>query len=155
PIQVAGGTYPLTISWNNPKEHAVLVLRSPEGKVKSYPLTGTGTVILPDEESAQGMKLVLNAESMKEVPKEFALHQNYPNPFNPSTQIRYDVPKSTHVSLIVYNLLGVEILRLVDEVKDAGEYAVEFNAAKFASGVYFYRLEAGDIVFTKKLMLVR
>jgi len=157
PIQVDGGKYPLTLSWDisSGKENGTLVVRSPEGKQKRYPLEGSGSVTFPDEESAQGIKLVLNSESKKELPKEFALFQNYPNPFNPSTQIRFDLPKNSHVSLIIYNLLGVEVQRLVDEERDAGAYAVEFDATKFASGVYFYRLEAGEISFTKKLMLVR
>ena len=157
PIQVVGGKYPITISWDVPVVplNSALLLRSTERIQKQYPIVKSSNIVIPTEESMAGLKLVLTQETTKELPKEFALYQNYPNPFNPTTQIRYDVPKSSHVSLKVYNLLGEELVALVDEEKETGTYSVEFDAVKFATGVYFYRFQAGDIVFTKKLMLVR
>jgi hypothetical protein len=99
------------------------------------------------------------------VPQEFALFQNYPNPFNPSTRIQYSLEKATQVSLKVYNLLGHEVATLVNGRQQAGSYTVPFsaiggsasggNTSTFASGVYFYRLEAGSFVSTKKLILMK
>jgi len=89
------------------------------------------------------------------VPDEFALSQNYPNPFNPSTTIRYELPHASRVSLKVYNTLGQEVATLVNETKSAGVYTVQFDAANLASGVYFYRLQAGDFVEVMKLVLLR
>lgn len=89
------------------------------------------------------------------IPLEFSLKQNYPNPFNPSTVIEYSVPYQSDVKLVVYNLLGQEVLTLVDEVKPAGNYKVSFDASKFNSGVYFYRLEAGSFTETRKMVLIK
>jgi hypothetical protein len=89
------------------------------------------------------------------IPTVFALHQNFPNPFNPSTTIRYDVPHSSHVSLVVYNMLGQEVATLVESEQGAGYQEVRFDATSLASGVYFYRLQAEDFIQTMKLMLLK
>jgi hypothetical protein len=97
------------------------------------------------------------------LPNGFVLCQNYPNPFNPSTKIRFVVPsvipsgtKQSHlVTLKVYDVLGNEIATLVNEVKSAGEYEVEFNASSLTSGVYFYQLKAGEFIQTKKMILLK
>jgi hypothetical protein len=93
-------------------------------------------------------------------PQELALLQNYPNPFNPVTWIQYSLEKAVQVSLKVYNLLGFEVATLVNSRQEAGSYSVPFsviseNNSTFASGVYFYRLEAGSFVSTKKLVLMK
>ncbi len=90
-----------------------------------------------------------------EVPQSFALEQNYPNPFNPSTTISYTIPKSGRVTLKVYSVLGSEVAVLHDGYQSAGTHSVQFNAADLPSGVYFYRLEAGDQSSTKKLLLLK
>ena len=89
------------------------------------------------------------------IPKVFALMQNYPNPFNPTTTIQYALPKSSNVEIKVYDLVGREVTTLVNEFKQAGYYSAEFNANNFASGVYFYRIKAGDFTDTKKMLLVK
>jgi hypothetical protein len=88
-------------------------------------------------------------------PQAFALIQNYPNPFNPSTRIQYSLEKAGVVSLKVYNVLGLEVATLVNGHQEAGSYAVSFNALGLSSGVYFYRLEAGSLNSTKKLILMK
>ncbi len=88
------------------------------------------------------------------IPKEYNLHQNYPNPFNPSTVIVYSIPKSGFVSLKVCDILGRVVATLVDEIKPAGTYRVTWDAGEMPSGVYFYRLVAGNFTETKKLLLL-
>jgi hypothetical protein len=89
----------------------------------------------------------------------FALSQNYPNPFNPSTMISYQLAVNSHVTLKVYNVLGQEVATLVNDRQEAGSYTVSFNTSKgtlsLSSGVYFYRLNAGSFVSTKKLILMK
>jgi len=91
----------------------------------------------------------------KQNPKDFVLYQNYPNPFNPSTKIKFTVPVSGQVSLIVYNSLGQEIKTLISEEKNIGNYEVSFDASNLPSGIYFYRIQAGDFVETKKMLLLK
>ena len=81
--------------------------------------------------------------------------QNYPNPFNPSTTIVFDIPEEAKVSLKIYDALGSEVATIVDEKLEPGYYKYEWNAKRFASGVYFYRLTAGTFTSTKKLMLLK
>jgi len=89
------------------------------------------------------------------MPTEFELAQNYPNPFNPSTTIRYGIKEKSSVELILYDILGRQVVVLVNEEQDAGYYKIDFNAARLASGIYFYRLQAGSFVETKKMVLLR
>ncbi len=89
------------------------------------------------------------------LPKVFSLAQNYPNPFNPLTSIRYGVPEKSHVTMSVYNTLGQCVVLLVDEKQEAGYHEVTFDGSGLTSGVYFYRLQAGDFVQTKKLLLMK
>ena len=90
-----------------------------------------------------------------EAPIEYSLSQNYPNPFNPNTQIKYSIPKTSLVTLKIFNTLGEEIETLVNEEKTVGTYEVNLNAANLPSGVYFYRLQAGDFVQTRKMILLK
>jgi Secretion system C-terminal sorting domain len=89
------------------------------------------------------------------IPENFNLEQNYPNPFNPSTTIEYVVPQSSFVSIKVYDDLGREVTTLVNGEKSSGNYTVDFNASNLASGIYFYRMQAGSFVSTKKLILLK
>jgi hypothetical protein len=152
PLAVHSDAYPLTISW----------------KVKnaSYELTdGVGGRMFPaksmdDEGSMKISNSALNKFKVKltgdgQLPKEFALTQNYPNPFNPSTTIKYDLPIDSRVSLKLSNILGQEVVTLVNEEQKAGYKSVEWNASSMASGVYFYRLQAGEFVSSKKLLLLK
>jgi probable HAF family extracellular repeat protein len=91
----------------------------------------------------------------KSVPRSFALYQNYPNPFNPSTTIRYRLAQRSQVTLEAFNILGQHITTLVHETQEAGDHEVKFDGGNLASGVYFYRIHAGDFVQTKKLLLLR
>jgi hypothetical protein len=98
---------------------------------------------------------VEESDITEETPSNYILMQNYPNPFNPSTSIEYSVPISQYVSLKVYDILGNQVAELVNERKDAGRYEVNFNASNLSSGVYFYKITAGNHIETKKMMLIK
>lgn len=94
------------------------------------------------------------------LPVELALKQNYPNPFNPITSIEYSLPVSSRVRLVVFNMLGQEVVTLVDAVRSAGTYFAEWNGCdaagnRVASGLYLYRLQAGEAVQTRKMLLLK
>jgi hypothetical protein len=89
------------------------------------------------------------------IPNEFALTQNYPNPFNPSTVIEFALPRESFVTLEVYNLLGERVALLVEGKKSAGYYSESFNAQGLASGLYLYRLNAGEFLHVRKLLLLK
>jgi hypothetical protein len=105
---------------------------------------------------------VLDVEQIAGViPKEFTLFQNYPNPFNPSTTIRYDIPKSAHVTISIYDVLGRVVAKLVDEIQPASKYSVQWNPSALSSGTYFCRIEArsvdgsGNFTSVKKLLYMK
>jgi hypothetical protein len=99
--------------------------------------------------------VVGNKTASSEIPTVFSLAQNYPNPFNPVTAIKYTVPKQNLVKLVIYDIIGREVATLVNEVKQPGNYSVSFDASNFASGVYFYRMVAGDFTDVKKMVLIK
>lgn len=88
-------------------------------------------------------------------PDAFSLKQNYPNPLNPSTVISYQIATTSYVTLKVYNVLGEEVAALVDETEEPGEYSVRFDGSKLPSGVYFYRMNAGNFNAVEKLVLLK
>jgi len=89
------------------------------------------------------------------IPRSFKLYQNYPNPFNPSTMIRFDIASANNVSIVVYDILGREIAKLVNENLKPGSYETQWNASGLATGVYFYRLTAGDFTTIKKMVVLK
>jgi hypothetical protein len=152
PVVVQSDAYPLTISWR--VENA------------SYTLTDDlgGRVFKPKEMRGEGSTKITNSNLSRftvkltgdvQLPREFALWQNYPNPFNPSTTMKYDLPVDTRVRMKVFDILGQEVVTLVNEDQKAGYRSLEWNATNVASGVYFYRIEAGGFVASKKLLIVK
>ncbi|MCF8432363.1 MAG: T9SS type A sorting domain-containing protein, partial [Melioribacteraceae bacterium] len=89
------------------------------------------------------------------MPSDYELSQNYPNPFNPTTVIRYSIPEAAHVRVTVHNLIGEIVATLVDGEQSASFYEVSFDASKLSSGLYFYTIQAGKFVSTKKMMLMK
>ncbi len=146
-----------------------------DGLGRLYGITGSNDVITIDTTTAAGTLIgstgftnifalamrtdsvvVAMAESPRaSIPGSFSLAQNYPNPFNPSTTIRYELSSRSKVVLKIFNLLGQEVATLIDEEKEAGRYEVGWDASGFSSGIYFYRLKAGEFAGTKKLILAK
>jgi len=89
------------------------------------------------------------------IPKDYGLEQNYPNPFNPTTNINFSIPRKSHVKIVVYDVLGKAVDELVNLEMNAGIYKVDWDAAHYTSGVYFYRITAGDYTDTKRMILVK
>jgi hypothetical protein len=89
------------------------------------------------------------------IPHEVILYQNYPNPFNPYTTIRFDIPQTSLTSLKIYDLLGREVMMVLDELKTPGSYNVSINAVNLTSGMYFYRLKVGDSMFSRKFVVLK
>jgi hypothetical protein len=87
--------------------------------------------------------------------KKFELSQNYPNPFNPITTIRFNLPEAGNVKLTLFNILGQEIITLVNEFKESGVHTINFNASELNSGMYIYKIESGNFVQTRKMTLVK
>ncbi len=115
-------------------------------------LAGEGSLVIGDRSVTS---LILEARDRSRLPKNFELYQNYPNPFNPTTTIRFDVPRKSAVSLIVYNTLGEKVATLLENVTvDEGEQSVKLNSEKLSSGVYFYRLTAGEFTRVRKMLLI-
>ena len=89
------------------------------------------------------------------VPSEFALNQNYPNPFNPTTKISFAIPQESFVTIKIYDILGKEVSKIVNQTKQAGYYSFNFDASSLSSGMYFYKIEAGNFVQTKRMLLMK
>ena len=89
------------------------------------------------------------------IPTEYKLDQNYPNPFNPTTKITYQLPEKSIVTLKVYDILGKEIVELVNETREAGNHEVIFNVNNLSSGIYYYQIKAGDFIQSKKMLLIK
>jgi Secretion system C-terminal sorting domain len=130
---------------NSPKNYSFLDRNPVNGKAE-YRLRQI------DNDGAFKYSSIVTVNSL---PTKFELSQNYPNPFNPVTTIRYSIPKAENVTLKVYDELGKEVSTLVNENKEAGNYKVTFNGAELTSGIYYYRITAGDFTEVKKLMLLK
>ena len=144
-IRISGATYPVQIRTEGGGTAALLV----DGR--ETPLNSTSATEIRNPKSSIALKL----GSSIAVPAEFALLQNYPNPFNPETAIRLQITDYGFVSLRVYDLLGRQVTTLVNEYRAPGSYTVKFDGTNLASGVYIYRLTAGNFTAVKRMMLVK
>ena len=125
------------------------------GKTYYYKLVAVDFSGNKSEYSENIYALVTDVEFESEIPTVYDLGQNYPNPFNPSTVINFSLPESGLVSLKVFDILGQEVAELVNQIKSAGVYEVSFDASNLTTGLYIYRIEAGNFVATKKMLLVK
>jgi hypothetical protein len=118
--------------------------------VGSFVNVGNAQVVSIELATITGQRIVGH-----NVPTDFALAQNYPNPFNPSTTIRFDIPKASAWTLSVYNVQGQVVETYSGTADQAGNYSVIFDGANYASGMYFYRLSAGDFTTVKKMVMIK
>jgi len=116
-------------------------------------MEGDNSSLAGQEAGGSSEKLLNNATSSK--PMVTTLKANYPNPFNPTTTISYQLAKNSLVRLKIYDVLGREVATLVDSNQQKGSHQITFNASQLASGIYFYRLRAGDKVIVKKMLLMK
>jgi len=112
-------------------------------------------IVSGDIQKVFATNVVISNKQENLVPTAFSLSQNYPNPFNPVTTIKYALPNDVKVVVKIYDILGREVKVLVNELQKAGYYDTKFDGSNFASGVYFYRIEAGDFVLAKKMVLIK
>ncbi len=129
-----------------------------EGEVLTLILEGNASIQLSSAEirNALNAPMAVKISGRGELlPKEYALIQNYPNPFNPITTINYEIPMQSMVEINIYNALGEKVAVLVNEMKEAGRYNVEFNAAGYSSGIYIYQIKANEYVSVKKMILMK
>lgn len=159
-INVETQSYPVTVNWELDPENGIQYSIITEGMGKvSTPGTLNRFGATAMTRSAGGkfrfIAQVTRKGATDVMPTSFMLAQNYPNPFNPETRIYFELPVDNSVQLVVYDLLGREVATLVNEFKKAGRYDALFNGGGLASGVYFYRLQAGTFNDVKKLLLLR
>ncbi|MGA9115561.1 MAG: SdrD B-like domain-containing protein [Bacteroidota bacterium] len=149
PLLITSARYPLTITWDAGLQPMEAALRIGE---REAPLAGRGSVAATDP----GERIILRLGGGRaQVPASVSLLQNFPNPFNPVTVIRYELPEDMQVQIRVYNVLGQEVATLVNDRQEAGYRSVRWDAGRTASGVYFCRLQAGDVTQVKKLILLK
>ncbi|HTY36645.1 MAG TPA: YDG domain-containing protein [Bacteroidota bacterium] len=148
--------------WNKNSGNAVYYdsqIGSPDGEAPTAAVTGGVITISKSGGSSTaanpGIQQLIENEEATEIPAHFELYNAYPNPFNPSTTIVYDLPQNSKVRLAVYDMLGREVAVLADGERTAGHYTLHFDASKLSTGTYIYRLQAGQFVQTKKLMLIK
>lgn len=166
-ILVETNSFPVNLSWEINPENGInysFIRDSTIGKVSSI-LAESGTTSFPklDNNRIQLLATVNKTKTTDNLPNEFVIEQNYPNPFNPSTTIKFALPKETQVNLSVFNILGEKVKELKNEVMKPGYYEVNFDASMLASGIYFYRIQAGGhstssgqrFVQTKKMILLK
>jgi hypothetical protein len=144
-VQTTGAVADALVSWtvNDPAANKIKITNTSNSDLKFDNLTVT---------SAGGTGV---SDNVTLKPGTFSLAQNYPNPFNPVTQISYNIPKESYVSLKVYNLMGQEVATLVSGNQTAGKYTIPFDASRLSSGIYMYRLQAGSSVEVKRMMFVK
>ncbi|MBN2365364.1 MAG: T9SS type A sorting domain-containing protein [Calditrichaeota bacterium] len=142
-----------TVHWQNLKNH--LIVQQESFTCDSGPVTLHGVKVYKDSSRIQ-VTYSPSALEYKTLPvRYFVLKQNYPNPFNPNTTIEFDLPKTSKVSLKIFNIVGEEVATLVSDRLAAGSYSYNWDAANLASGVYLYRLQAGKYVQMRKMVLMR
>ena len=161
--QTNAGFFPIPImikmSFATGADTTVKVMNNVNNQMFSFTFNRQPTSVVFDPNNEIVIKsasLIMSAEeNISSIPATFDLKQNYPNPFNPVTNIEYDIPKNSKVKITVFDNTGKEVAVVVNEFKQAGKYSSSFNAMKLSSGVYFYKIQAGDFSSVKKMTLIK
>jgi hypothetical protein len=140
--------------WNNNQWVPVPTTFDSRQSFASTPFPGPG-IYTAYLDPSKSVLTGIEADAAANTPLQFKLKQNFPNPFNPETQIEFSLPVRQRVVLKIYDVMGRQVRVLLDEVRDAGNHHIVFNATTLASGVYFYQLRAGDRVAVHKMLLIR
>jgi hypothetical protein len=148
-INISSATYPVTLKANGVD---LLVTDAVNGQLLNAKVRNGSELLITDSRLD---KIKISGRLAEEIPTNYSLEQNYPNPFNPSTVITFGLPKEQQVNLSIYNILGERVTELKNEIMKPGFYSIDFNASSLASGVYFYRMHAGDFASTKKMLLIK
>ena len=150
---IDGGLTRKAVPWGEP----ITGLQSEDGLNKwliyakdAFGNTGKDSVEFRVDTTAIGI-----GDESHQVATSYKLNQNYPNPFNPETVISYTLPQVSEVSLVVYNMIGEEVIILYSGVQIAGDHEISWDASNLASGIYFYRLKAGEFVQSKKMVYLK
>jgi hypothetical protein len=149
------GTLKIAMAGLTPLTNGAVALVNLSLKDKDASVSIQGNAVLNDQLAG-----ALNAVKVKEIPSEFSLSQNYPNPFNPTTSIKYAIAQDARVSLVVYNILGQAVRTLVNAEQESGYYTVRWDGtndfgSKVSSGIYIYRISAGNFTSTVKMNLLK
>jgi len=160
--QSAEGATIMYLGWDFPSEVTGLLQDLVGGVIVNVPISGTGVYELTNFTGINQLKLFIYYDNVVtgidddiNNPAGFYLEQNYPNPFNPETIIKFSIAEESHVNLSIFNMLGELITELKNEMMLTGKYEIIFNSANLTSGIYLYRITAGDFISTKKMILLR
>ncbi|RQW02426.1 MAG: T9SS C-terminal target domain-containing protein [Calditrichaeota bacterium] len=145
----------LNPSANQNGEGFAILAALPDGSVAELPKLFGEEASQVLAQVAEGSPDAIMGLTPAQTVTSFEMMQNYPNPFNPTTRISFSVPVREQVTLKVYDITGQEVSTLVNDIKEAGTYSIEFNAANLPTGVYFYRIDAGSFTQIRKMMLVK
>jgi hypothetical protein len=148
PVLVTTEQFPVTVNWKNNDQSTNFFLKI---DADSILLDGEGTIQIP----GNGSEISIVAKPSGENIREYSLDQNYPNPFNPQTVITYYLPVRAQIEISIYNIRGQKLTTLINKIQAAGIYHLSWNASRFASGVYFYKMETADFSQTRKMLLLR
>lgn len=150
--QVVGGSH----LWENGKLYLLdtLILNGPLHIADAKDINENG-YILADSYLLEPIEPSDVENQTSSVPNKFELHQNYPNPFNPTTTIRFGLPKATHIKIDLFNIIGQKVASLIQEKKAAGYHSINFDGSSLASGIYLYRIQAGEYSDVKKMILMK
>jgi hypothetical protein len=151
-VDLSSAAYPIRLEGANLAGMRFHVQDAINGSLLNADLSGNTQVVIAQRLSRI---VIQQTGASTDVPKEFALSQNYPNPFNPTTTIRFALPVASRVNIGIFNVLGAKVTEIVDASFEAGTHKVVLDAAKYSSGIYFYKIVAGKFTSVRKMIVLK